>query len=134
MGPNSQQAVRTIIFNTNSNLPKNAGVLLAWTLLSCCTIAVFSFLLRRAQVQIEQPFFGVSMSLGDLVGKRDQKEHKLDKKMKKGKGKGKVRNGDTTSQGSVVDVDEAKDIEKEKDCADIEMGGIDSTDILALRS
>ena len=96
MVPNSQQAVRTIMFNTNSNLSKSAGVLLAWTLLSCCTIAVFSFrtiavfsfLLRRGQVEIEQPFFGVSMSLGDLVGKRDRKEHQLDEQMKKGKGKG----------------------------------------------
>ena len=43
---------------------------------------------RRGQVEIEQPFFGVSMSLDDLVGKRDRKEHQLDEQMKKGKGKG----------------------------------------------
>ncbi|THG94903.1 hypothetical protein EW145_g8054 [Phellinidium pouzarii] len=48
---NLQQAMRTIFFNTTSHLPTNAGVLMAWILLSCCTLACFTWLVRLREVR-----------------------------------------------------------------------------------
>ncbi|KAF9510770.1 hypothetical protein BS47DRAFT_1347498, partial [Hydnum rufescens UP504] len=44
---NMAQATRTIIFNTKSHLGLNAGILIAWIVLSCLTIPLFSFIMRR---------------------------------------------------------------------------------------
>ncbi|KAF9504755.1 hypothetical protein BS47DRAFT_616650 [Hydnum rufescens UP504] len=44
---NLQQATRTIVFNTKSHLSLNAGILIAWIALSCCTIPLFSFIMHR---------------------------------------------------------------------------------------
>ena len=41
------QAVRTIMFNTRTYLGRNAAVMIAWILLSCVTVAVFSWYMRR---------------------------------------------------------------------------------------
>ncbi|KAI5123034.1 hypothetical protein M0805_007655 [Coniferiporia weirii] len=43
---NIQQAIRTILFDTASHLPQNAGVLIAWVLLSCGTLSTFTWLLH----------------------------------------------------------------------------------------
>ncbi|KLO05693.1 hypothetical protein SCHPADRAFT_716122 [Schizopora paradoxa] len=47
---NIQQAVRTLLFGTNSHIPKNAAVLIAWTVLSFVTLSVFTFLSRKRDV------------------------------------------------------------------------------------
>ncbi|KAF9513183.1 hypothetical protein BS47DRAFT_1393554 [Hydnum rufescens UP504] len=44
---NLQQATRTIVFITKSHLGLNAVILIAWIALSCCTIPLFSFIMRR---------------------------------------------------------------------------------------
>ncbi|KAF9509198.1 hypothetical protein BS47DRAFT_1332343 [Hydnum rufescens UP504] len=44
---NMQQATRTLIFNTKSHLGLNAGILIAWIALSCFTIPLFAFIMRR---------------------------------------------------------------------------------------
>ncbi|KAG8887195.1 hypothetical protein FRC00_000507 [Tulasnella sp. 408] len=43
------QAVRTIVFNTKNHLGLNAGVLLAWIVLSMITVPLFTWLLRRKE-------------------------------------------------------------------------------------
>ncbi len=45
----SSQALRTIMFDTNSHLGKNAAVLIAWILMSCGTLTVFTLLMRRLE-------------------------------------------------------------------------------------
>ncbi|KAF9509200.1 hypothetical protein BS47DRAFT_1488035 [Hydnum rufescens UP504] len=47
---NMAQATRTIIFNTKSHLGLNAGILIAWIALSCLTIPLFSFIMRRGDM------------------------------------------------------------------------------------
>ncbi|KAG8987043.1 hypothetical protein FRB90_003624 [Tulasnella sp. 427] len=44
---NLAQAIRTIIFNTKNKMGLNAGVLLAWIVLSSITIPIFTWLTRR---------------------------------------------------------------------------------------
>ncbi|KAG8992124.1 hypothetical protein FRB90_001079 [Tulasnella sp. 427] len=44
---NLAQAIRTIIFNTKNKMGLNAGVLLAWIVLSSITIPFFTWLIRR---------------------------------------------------------------------------------------
>ena len=46
------QARLTLIFNTKSHLGLNSGVLISWIALSCCTIALFSFMIRRRKIAI----------------------------------------------------------------------------------
>ena len=46
---NLSQAVRTIIFNTKNELGQNFGVLCFWVALSCCTIPLFTILMRRGE-------------------------------------------------------------------------------------
>lgn len=41
------QAVRTIMFDSRAYLGRNAAVMIAWILLSCGTVAVFSWYMRR---------------------------------------------------------------------------------------
>ncbi|KAH8113159.1 hypothetical protein DFH11DRAFT_365230 [Phellopilus nigrolimitatus] len=48
---NIQQATRTIIFNAYSHLPTNAAVLIAWVLLSCGSLSVFTWLVRAYDVR-----------------------------------------------------------------------------------
>ncbi|KAG0697830.1 hypothetical protein DFH29DRAFT_944459 [Suillus ampliporus] len=43
---NLSQAIRTIVFNTHSYLPRNAGVLVAWIVLSALTMSLFSWYCR----------------------------------------------------------------------------------------
>ncbi|KAG8950622.1 hypothetical protein FRC04_007246 [Tulasnella sp. 424] len=51
---NLSEAVRTIIFNTKNRLGLNAGVLLAWLVLSMITVPLFTWLLRRKEEQTEK--------------------------------------------------------------------------------
>ncbi|KAG9047508.1 hypothetical protein FS837_002093 [Tulasnella sp. UAMH 9824] len=51
---NLSQAVRTIIFNTKDRLGLNAGVLLAWVVLSMITVPLFTWLMRRKDEQAEK--------------------------------------------------------------------------------
>ncbi|KAL5480246.1 hypothetical protein ACEPAI_1516 [Sanghuangporus weigelae] len=48
---NIQQATRTILFDTYSHLGKNAGILIAWVLISCCTTALFTWFMRYWEVR-----------------------------------------------------------------------------------
>ncbi|KAL5512381.1 hypothetical protein ACEPAG_3373 [Sanghuangporus baumii] len=48
---NIQQATRTILFGTYSHLGKNAGILIAWVLISCCTTALFTWFMRYWEVR-----------------------------------------------------------------------------------
>lgn len=54
--PSSQQALRTIIFNTNSHLSQNAGVLIAWMLISGGTTTLFTWLVRAQDVRRVRKF------------------------------------------------------------------------------
>ncbi|KAG8907501.1 hypothetical protein FRB99_003874 [Tulasnella sp. 403] len=56
---NLSQAVRTIIFNTKSHLGLNAGVLIAWIILSCITIPLFTWWMRRKDVKAAAPGAGL---------------------------------------------------------------------------
>lgn len=51
---NLSEAVRTIIFNTKNRLGLNAGVLLAWMVLSMITVPLFTWLMRRKDEQAEE--------------------------------------------------------------------------------
>ncbi|KAG1750623.1 uncharacterized protein EDB91DRAFT_699039 [Suillus paluster] len=44
---NLSQAIRTIVFDTHSYLPRNAGVLVAWTVLSALTMTLFTWYRRH---------------------------------------------------------------------------------------
>ncbi|CAK5283826.1 unnamed protein product [Mycena citricolor] len=44
---NVEKAVRAIIFGTKNNIGLNFGVLFAWIAVSCITIPLFTFLMRR---------------------------------------------------------------------------------------
>ncbi|EJD00605.1 uncharacterized protein FOMMEDRAFT_159353 [Fomitiporia mediterranea MF3/22] len=48
---NMQQAIRTLLFNTYSHLPKNAGILISWILISVGTTALFTWLVRYREVR-----------------------------------------------------------------------------------
>ncbi|KAH9938891.1 uncharacterized protein BXZ73DRAFT_44386 [Epithele typhae] len=50
---NLSHALRTILFNTKDNLGVNAGVLVAWIALSCFTITLFSWIVRRWERRVE---------------------------------------------------------------------------------
>ncbi|KAJ4473150.1 hypothetical protein J3R30DRAFT_3296823 [Lentinula aciculospora] len=43
-------AVRTILFGTKNNLGLNFGVLIAWTAISCITLPLFQWLMRRRHI------------------------------------------------------------------------------------
>ncbi|KAL1938011.1 hypothetical protein VTO73DRAFT_12022 [Trametes versicolor] len=49
---NLSQALRTIMFDTNSQLGRNIAVIIAWILLSCGTITVFTWYMRRRERRI----------------------------------------------------------------------------------
>ncbi|KAG9047650.1 hypothetical protein FS837_001778 [Tulasnella sp. UAMH 9824] len=51
---NIAEAVRTIVFNTKNHMGVNAGVLLAWVVLSMITVPLFTWLVRRKDEQAEQ--------------------------------------------------------------------------------
>ncbi|KAG8938119.1 hypothetical protein FRC04_009513 [Tulasnella sp. 424] len=51
---NLSEAVRTIIFNTKNRLGLNAGVLVAWVVLSMITVPLFTWLMRRKDEQAEK--------------------------------------------------------------------------------
>lgn len=44
------QAIRTLIFNVHSDLGRNAGVLIAWIILSCITTVLFTIWLRSYEL------------------------------------------------------------------------------------
>jgi hypothetical protein len=46
---NASQAIRTIIFNTKSHLGLNIGVLMAWIVLSLCTVSLFTYMMVRRE-------------------------------------------------------------------------------------
>ncbi|KAL5522259.1 hypothetical protein ACEPAF_2116 [Sanghuangporus sanghuang] len=48
---NIQQATRTILFDTYSHMGKNAGILIAWVLISCCTTALSTWFMRYWEVR-----------------------------------------------------------------------------------
>ncbi|KAH8827282.1 hypothetical protein DL96DRAFT_1606116 [Flagelloscypha sp. PMI_526] len=59
---NMSQATRTIVFGTKSELGLNIGILLAWTVLSLCTMTAFQLLIRHrahtaALAAYEEEFF-----------------------------------------------------------------------------
>ncbi|KAH8827281.1 hypothetical protein DL96DRAFT_1606115, partial [Flagelloscypha sp. PMI_526] len=59
---NISRATRTIVFGTKSELGLNIGILLAWTILSICTMAAFQLLIRHrahtaALAAYEEEFF-----------------------------------------------------------------------------
>nr|VWO94476.1 Chitin synthase (EC [Ganoderma boninense] len=43
------QALRTILFNTDSHLGRNAAVIIAWIIMSCATMTVFTWLVRHLE-------------------------------------------------------------------------------------
>lgn len=47
----SSQALRTILFNTDSNLGRNAAVIVAWILMSCATMTLFTWFMRRLEAR-----------------------------------------------------------------------------------
>ncbi|KAG8911645.1 hypothetical protein FRC01_005605 [Tulasnella sp. 417] len=51
---NLAEAIRTIIFNTKNHMGVNAGVLLAWVVLSMITVPLFTWLMRRKDEQSEK--------------------------------------------------------------------------------
>ncbi|KAH7906449.1 hypothetical protein BJ138DRAFT_1162589 [Hygrophoropsis aurantiaca] len=67
---NLSQAMRTIVFNTCSYLPRNAAVLVGWTLLSSLTLIVFTWYIRRCEI----------IATFKLLGKEEAME-KLEQKM-----------------------------------------------------
>ncbi|KAI1787220.1 hypothetical protein LXA43DRAFT_719015 [Ganoderma leucocontextum] len=46
---NLSQALRTIMFNTESHLGRNAAVIIAWIIMSCATLTVFTWLVRHIE-------------------------------------------------------------------------------------
>ncbi|KAI9069931.1 hypothetical protein FKP32DRAFT_1670972 [Trametes sanguinea] len=46
---NLSQALRTIMFNTNSHLGRNIAVIVAWIIMSCGTMTVFTWYMRRRE-------------------------------------------------------------------------------------
>lgn len=48
------QAIRTIFFNTASNLVQNAGVMVGWISLSCGTTLVFTWWMRKRELRALQ--------------------------------------------------------------------------------
>ncbi|TBU27609.1 hypothetical protein BD311DRAFT_723883 [Dichomitus squalens] len=46
---NMSQALRTIMFNTASHLGRNAAVIIAWIIMSCATLTLFTWLMRRIE-------------------------------------------------------------------------------------
>ncbi|KAI0739998.1 hypothetical protein C8Q80DRAFT_208199 [Daedaleopsis nitida] len=48
---NLSQALRTIMFDTNSHLGLNAAVIVAWIIMSCGTLTVFTWLMRRIDLR-----------------------------------------------------------------------------------
>ncbi|PIL26822.1 hypothetical protein GSI_11083 [Ganoderma sinense ZZ0214-1] len=46
---NLSQALRTIMFNTDSHLGRNAAVIIAWIIMSCATMTVFTWLVRHLE-------------------------------------------------------------------------------------
>ena len=42
----SSQALRTIMFNTNSHLGRNAAVIIAWIVMSCGTLSLLTWFMR----------------------------------------------------------------------------------------
>ncbi|KAH8822364.1 hypothetical protein DL96DRAFT_1714692 [Flagelloscypha sp. PMI_526] len=51
---NISKAVRTIVFGTHNELGLNFGILIAWTVLSCITIPLFSWISRRRDTKMVQ--------------------------------------------------------------------------------
>jgi hypothetical protein len=47
-------AVRTIIFNTKNEIGLDVGILLAWAVLSVCTVTLLTTVFRRREVKKEQ--------------------------------------------------------------------------------
>ncbi|KIO25240.1 hypothetical protein M407DRAFT_75982, partial [Tulasnella calospora MUT 4182] len=50
---NLAEAVRTIIFNTKNKMALNAGVILAWLVISMITVPLFTWIMRRKDEQAE---------------------------------------------------------------------------------
>lgn len=47
---NVGRTVRTLIFDTKNDIAQNLGILLAWAVLSLCTITLATWLTRRKSV------------------------------------------------------------------------------------
>ncbi|KAI0808363.1 hypothetical protein C8Q74DRAFT_1233073 [Fomes fomentarius] len=80
---NLSQALRTIMFDTNSHLGKNAAVLIAWIIMSCGTLTVFTLLMRRLESRRRARAMrpkSPSMKTASLVekGKEKGKEKSMD--------------------------------------------------------
>ena len=46
----SSQAMRAILFNTSTSFAQNAGVMIGWICLSCGTVSLFTWWMRRREV------------------------------------------------------------------------------------
>ncbi|KAJ7167927.1 hypothetical protein C8R46DRAFT_951059 [Mycena filopes] len=51
---NASRAVRAVVFGTRNDVGLNAGVLIAWIVLSCCTLPVVQWVMRRRVVRASQ--------------------------------------------------------------------------------
>ena len=78
--PNSSQAFRTILFDTENFLGRNAAIIVAWIILSACTTVVFTWLVRA------------------LARRREKRALA---RGAKGKGKGKAELGDAEKAPSL---------------------------------
>lgn len=55
---NANRAIRCILFNTKNDLAQNFGILLAWIVFSCFTIALATWLFRRKAVNEHKKALG----------------------------------------------------------------------------
>jgi hypothetical protein len=101
-----QQATRTLIFNTKSHLGRNAGILIAWIALSCFTIPLFAFIMRRR---------AMAAAAQEATSRSGAAPHN-----------GSSHDPDYTPRNSVVDIhaDQGK-FERSKNDADAEVMSID---------
>lgn len=85
--PIRSEAITTILFNTHSDLGRNAGVIVAWIALSCGTVLVFTWIFRARELQtfalmVPQP---ASPRHVDAHAQMATLDHGQDEKKSKGK-------------------------------------------------
>ncbi|KIY45431.1 hypothetical protein FISHEDRAFT_66994 [Fistulina hepatica ATCC 64428] len=59
---NVSHGVRTVLFSTRNELGQNFGILIAWTVLSCITLPLFQWLVRRKEVNAARANVSVPMA------------------------------------------------------------------------
>ncbi|KAI0357269.1 hypothetical protein OH77DRAFT_1399501 [Trametes cingulata] len=78
--PICSEALRTIMFDTTSHLGRNIAVIVAWIIMSCCTMTVFTWYMRRRERR----------RLYAYAARRDKKSADDPSKVEKGKEKEKA--------------------------------------------